>query len=107
MLRFVLVTASHTAIKRSRKLRAKYLSLVRRIGRNRAKVAITRILAELIFTMLKNSSEFVDKIDSLTERKMKSMSQKAMNAKVSDSITHSVKIIREKLFTKSSEYPFS
>ena len=35
------------------------------------------------------------------------MSQKAMNAKTSDSITQSVKIIREKLPTKSSEYPFS
>ena len=107
MLRFVLVTASHTAIKRSRRLRAKYLSIVRRVGRNRAIVAIARILAELIFTMLKNNSEFIDKIDSLTERKMKSMSQRAMNAKASDSIAQSVKIIREKLLTKSSDNPFS
>ena len=107
MLRFVLVTASHTAIKRSRRLRAKYLSIVRRVGRNRAIVAIARILAELIFTMLKNNSEFIDKIDSLTERKMKSMSQRAMNAKASDSIAQSVKIIRKKLLTKSSDNPFS
>ena len=107
MLRFVLVTASHTAIKRSRRLRAKYLSIVRRVGRNRAIVAIARILAELIFTMLKNNTEFIDKMDSLTERKMKSMSQMAMNAKASDSIAQSVKIIREKLLTKSSDRLFS
>ena len=94
MLRFVLVTASHTAIKRSRKLKAKYLSIVRRVGRNRAIVAIVRILAELIFTMLKNNKEFIDKMDSLTERMVKSMSQKAMNAKASESIANSVKIIR-------------
>ncbi|MGC8506604.1 MAG: IS110 family transposase, partial [Thermoplasmata archaeon] len=107
ILRFVLVTASHTAIKKSRKLRAKYLSIVRRVGRNRAIVAIARILAEHIFAMLKNNTEFIDKIDSLTERKMKSMSQKAMNAKASESIADSVRLIREKLLTKSSEYPFS
>ena len=107
MLRFVLVTASHTAIKRSKRLRAKYLSMVRRVGRNRAIVAIARILTELIYTMLKNNTEFIDKIDSLTERKMKSMSQMSMNAKASDSIAQSVKIIREKLLTKSSEHPFS
>ena len=107
MLRFVLVTASHTAIKRSKRLRSKYLSIVRRVGRNRAIVAIARILAELIYTMLKNNIEFIDKMDSLTERKIKSMSQMAMNAKASDNIAQSVKIIREKLLTKSSDYLFS
>ncbi|MGC8618759.1 MAG: hypothetical protein ACP5UZ_08535, partial [Thermoplasmata archaeon] len=107
ILRFVLVTASHTAIKKSRKLRAKYLSIVRRVGRNRAIVAIARILAEHIFTMLKNNTEFIDKIDSLTERKMKSISQMATNAKASESIADSVRLIREKLLTKSSERLFS
>ncbi|MGC9193643.1 MAG: hypothetical protein ACP5FQ_07075 [Thermoplasmata archaeon] len=80
---------------------------MRRVGRNRAIVAIARILAEHIFTMLKNNIEFMDKIDSLTERKMKSMSQMAMNANGSETIAESVKLIREKLLTKSSEYPFS
>ena len=107
MLRFVLVIASHTAIQRSKRLRAQYLSMVRRVGRNRAIVAIARILAELIFTMLKNNKEFIDKIDSLTERKMKSMAEKAKDAKASESIAESVKIIRQKLLTRSSEHPFS
>ena len=107
MLRFVLVTASHTTIKKSKKLRAKYLSIVRRVGRNRAIVAIARILTELIYTMLKNNTEFIDEIDSLTERKMKSMAEKVKNAKASNNIVHSVKIIRQKLLTKSSESLFS
>ena len=107
MLRFILVTASHTAIKKSKKLRAKYLSIVRRVGRNRAIVAIAKILAELIFTMLTKNKEFIDKIDSLTARKMKSMSEKARNAKATDSIAQSVKIIRQKLLTKLSEHSFS
>ena len=77
------------------------------MGRNTAIVAIARILAELIFTMLKNNKEFIDKIDSLTARKMKSMSQRAMNAKASNNIAQSVKIIREKLLTKSSDNTFS
>jgi hypothetical protein len=107
MLRFILVTASHTAIKKSKKLRAKYLSIVRRVGRNRAIVAIARILAELIYTMLKNNKEFLDKIDSLTARKMRSMSQRAMNTKASDSISQSIKLIKEQLLTESSEHLFS
>ena len=107
MLRFILVAASHTAIKKSKKLRAKYLSIVRRVGKNRAIVAIARILAELIFTMLKNNKEFLDKIDSLTARKMRSMSQRAMNTKASDSISQSIKLIKEQLLTESSEHLFS
>jgi hypothetical protein len=75
-----------------------YSAMVRRVGRNRAIVAIARILAELIFTMLKNNKEFIDKMDSLTERKMKSMAEKAKDAKASESIAESVKIIRYKLY---------
>ena len=47
------------------------------------------------------------KIDSLTARKMRSMSQKAMNAKASDSISQSIKLIKEQLLTESSERLFS
>jgi len=49
---------------------------------------------EIIFTMLKNNSEFMDRIDSLTERKMKSMNQKVMDAKASYNIAQSIKLIR-------------
>jgi len=107
MLRFVLVNASHIAIKKSKKLRSKYLSIVRRVGRNRAIVAVAMMFEEIIFTMLKNNSEFMDRIDSLTERKMRSMNQKAMDAKVSYNIAQSVKLIMERLLTKSSEQLFS
>lgn len=78
-----------------------------RAGKNRAIVAIARIFAELIFTMLKNNTEIMDKIYPLTERKMKSMSQKIEDAKASDSIADPVKLIRERLVTKSSERIFS
>ena len=52
MLRFILVTAAHSLIKYSRKMKMKYLSIVRRTGRNRAIVAIARILVETIYVML-------------------------------------------------------
>lgn len=109
MLRFILVMASHTVIKRSRKFRSKYLSIVRRVGKNRAIVAVARILAEIIYVMLRKNGEFVDNMDSLTERKMRSMSQKARNARESENIniTQSVKILREKLIKGSSENLFS
>ena len=79
MLRFILVNAAHVVIKYSRKMKNRYLSLVRRLGRNRAIVAIARILIETIYTMLKKGEDFVDQIDTLAERKMKSMKERAKN----------------------------
>ena len=73
LLRFILVNAAHSVIKYSEKMRKKYLSLVRRTGKNRAIVAIARILLEIIYTMLKKGEDFVDKIEPLTERKKAAM----------------------------------
>jgi transposase len=56
MLRFILVIASHTTIKRSIRLRQKYLNMVRRVGKKRAIVAIVRIIAGTIYVMLKNGN---------------------------------------------------
>ena len=73
MLRFILVNAAHHAIKFSKRMRSKYLSLVRRLGKNRSIVAIARHLLEIIYTMLTKRIVFVDNIDSLTERKIETM----------------------------------
>ena len=85
MLRFIMVNAAHIVIKYSERMRKKYLSLVRRLGKNRAIVAIARILLETIYTMLKKGEHFVDQIDTLTERKMASMRSRAV--KPSQTIT--------------------
>ena len=79
MLRFILVTAAHVTIRYSKRMKAKYLSIVRRLGKNRAIVAIARILLECIYVMLTKNIEFEDNIDSLTERKRKAMSMRAKN----------------------------
>ena len=78
LLRFILVNAAHSVIKYSEKMRKKYLSLVRRTGKNRAIVAIARILLEIIYTMLKKGEDFVDKIEPLTERKKAAMMSRAV-----------------------------
>lgn len=88
-------------------MRSKYLSIVRRVGRNRAIVATARILAEKIYMTLRKGEKFVDKFDSLAERKMISMSQKTRNARTSSDIVQSIKILKEKLLTNSSEQFFS
>ena len=77
MLRFILVNAAHSAIKYSTRMKKKYLSLVRRLGKSRAIVAIARILIEIIYTMLSRGTEFIDRIDALTERKMVAMRSRA------------------------------
>ena len=78
MLRFILVNAAHSVIKYSEKMRKKYLSLVRRLEKNRVIVAIARILLEIIYTMLKKGEDFVDKIEPLTERKKAAIMSRAV-----------------------------
>ncbi|MCL4345059.1 MAG: hypothetical protein M1496_01690 [Candidatus Thermoplasmatota archaeon] len=51
------------------------MGIVRRIGRKRAIVVIVRIPAELIYTVLKNNGEFMEKTDSLMQKNMKSVSK--------------------------------
>jgi len=84
-------------------MKNKYLSLVRRIGKNRAIVAIARILAETIFTMLKKDVDFVDEIISLTKKKVKKMIERANS--VSGEIN--IKLISSKGFRSLSTKPFS
>ncbi len=47
-LRFIMVNASHNVIKYSKRMRKKYLSLVKRIGKNKEIVAIARIFLKNI-----------------------------------------------------------
>jgi transposase len=78
MIRFILVNAAHSVIKYSERMKRKYLSLVRRLGKNRAIVAIARILIEIIYTMLSRGTKFIDRIDALTERKIAAMRSRAI-----------------------------
>ena len=52
--------------------------------------------------MPKNGVEFIGKIDSLTERKMKAMSINAKNAMAAVNLRQSVKPLRERMLTKTS-----
>lgn len=52
MLRFFLVNAAYMVIKYSKKMKVKYLRLVRGLGKNSSIVAIAWILAETVRTML-------------------------------------------------------
>lgn len=67
MLRFILVNAAHTVIKHSTKMMEKYNRLVRGLGRNRAIVAISRILLETIYVMLRKDEDYIDQNEALTE----------------------------------------
>ncbi|AEB94803.1 conserved hypothetical protein [Metallosphaera cuprina Ar-4] len=87
----------------------KCVSIVRRVGKNRAIVAIARILIETIFSMLSTGYEFIDNIDPLTERKMKSMSQRANSARNTNSYTYiqdAIKLIKDNRFRGSSKELF-
>ena len=79
MLRFILVTAAYSLIKYSKKMKMKYLSIVRRIGKNSAMVAIARIQLETIYVRLSRGVEFNDQIEPLSERKQKAMVARSRN----------------------------
>ncbi len=96
MLRFILVTAAHSLIKYSKKMKMKYLSIVRRTGRNRAIVAIAGILVETIYVMLSKGVEFDDQIETLTERKQKAMAARTKNPVRNKSLEDTVKLFIQK-----------
>ncbi len=109
-LRFIMVNAAHNVIKFSKRMKSKYLSLVRRIGKNRAIVAIARILLEKIFIMLKKGEEFIDNIDKLTERKIRTMEEKAKLAKRavrSIDIQQTIKLIKGNVISHATKELFS
>ncbi|MGC8663505.1 MAG: hypothetical protein ACP5TX_03770, partial [Thermoplasmata archaeon] len=81
--------------------------LVRRIGKNRAIVAIARILAETIFTILKKNADFVDEIISLTEKKLRKMIERGNSTLGELNIQESIKLISSKRFRSLSNRPFS
>ena len=97
MLRFILVNAAYIVIKHSKRLKSKYLSIVRRIGKKRAIVAIARILIEMIYTMLKKDEDFVDEIDALTERKMNSMRVRAENPSLIKKLDEVINFVKKKM----------
>lgn len=107
MLRFILVNAAHSIIRYSKRMRIKYLHLVRKTGKKRAVIAIARILAEIIFIMLSRNVKFMDDIDPLTERKVVAMSQRARNPRVQIDIEGAAKLLRSKEFRGMSSQAFS
>ena len=99
LLRFFLVETVHSLIKYTKKFRSKYLSIVRRLGKKRSIIAIARILAETIYSMLKNNVKFVDqerkemlnpdelyfkKLEDLSLKKINNMRKIANNGNVHD-----------------------
>ena len=60
LLRFFLTEISHIVIKYTKKFKSKYMSIVRRLGKKRSIIAIARMLAETIFTMLRNNTGYID-----------------------------------------------
>lgn len=107
LLRFILVNAAHHVIKYSKRMRSKYLSLVRRLGKNRAIVAIARHLLEAIYAMLSKQVEYEDNISRLTEKKMAAMSVRSRKPKVNMELEESIKILRDKKLRRLSKEHFS
>ena len=64
------------------------------MGKYRAVVAIARHLLEVIYTMLTGRVEFMDSIDSLTEKKKAAMSARSRNPHRIRELEESIRILR-------------
>ena len=106
MLRFVLVNAAHMVIKYSKRMKIKYLKLVKRLGKNRAIVPIARMLAETIWTMLSKRIAFYDEIGSLTEKKIESMRMRSLRPNVSRNVIDTINLIKNQNITSLSDKLF-
>lgn len=94
MLRIILVNAAHMVIKYSKRMKIRYLKLVKRLGKSRAIVAIARALAETIWTMLSRRIAFYDEIDLLTEKKIESIRIRSLRPNVSKNVMDTIKLIK-------------
>ena len=83
VLRFFLVNSTHTLIKLSASFKNIYRKLRKRIGKNRAIIAVARKLAVVIFNMLARKQCFVDDHwgRKLYERKLKAMESRGGRSK--------------------------
>ena len=71
----------------------------------RAIIAIARILAETVYSMLSRNIEFKDSIDSLTEKKMAALSVRAKKQAHITEISATVRLSRSQKFRGMSEEP--
>lgn len=92
-MRFAIINATHSIIKYSKRIRSKYLGIVRRIGKNRAVVTTCRILSDTVYVMLKKNVYFIDQIDSLTERKIRSMQERAVKRSEAKDMEEAINLI--------------
>jgi hypothetical protein len=74
-------------------MKNKYLTLVNRIGKNMTIIAIIMIPSETILNMLKKNSDFVDKIISLTEKKVRKMIERANSGSEEINIQKSINFV--------------
>jgi hypothetical protein len=88
-------------------MKNRYLTLVKRIGKNITIIAIIMIPSETILNMLKKNSDFVNKIISLTEKKVRKMIERANSGSGEINIQESIKLISSKEFRSLSIKPFS
>ena len=101
------ITANHVHYRYSRRMRIRYLSPVRRLGKSRAVVAIARNLAETIWTMLSRGIAFLDEIDSLTERKIESMRARSLHPSRETNVRDTIKLIKNQRMRAMSDKLFS
>ncbi len=72
-LRYAIVNAATVAVQHDSRMGERYSRIAKRRGRQKAKVAVARTLAKVIWHMLTNETEYRTQNKELTQRKYKAM----------------------------------
>jgi len=86
VLRWILISDAHSAIRKDGKLKRFYTRLTRRVGANKAIVATARKLLVIIYHMLTDLKPYEERDDDLTYRKLSRMAMKARRNKMKKNI---------------------
>ncbi len=77
ILRFFIVNSTHTLIKLSPTFKKMYMKLVRRLGKNKAIIAVARKFATMIYIVLKTKTQYMEGFEALYNRKLRKMKRNA------------------------------
>jgi len=107
ILRFFIVNTVHTLIKLSPTFKKMYMKLVRRLGKNKAVIAVARKFATIIYTVLKTKTPFKEEFEDLYERKIKRMEKKSSLAEFTEDYSITENLIKSIDIDHLSKEPFS
>ncbi|MGC9073978.1 MAG: hypothetical protein ACP5H0_07490, partial [Caldisericum sp.] len=102
-----IVNSVHTLIKLSPTFKKMYMKLVRRLGKNKAIIAVARKFATMIYIVLKTKTQYMEGFEALYNRKLRKMKRNAELADFPKEYSSTENLINGIDINHLSKEPFS